>query len=125
MFVYIDYYKGEEIRLWLFIIVYNVFIDWYWKEKKYKIIIVEEFYLLNVLSIEYEYFVKYEIVSWLDSLYVFLFERWNVLLLWDYYGFFYKEIVEMIGFLLVKVKIELYRGWKDMKSIKEWYGWVV
>ncbi len=61
MLVHIDYYKGEEIRLWLFTIAYNAFIDWYRKEKKYKTTTVEEFHLPNVPSTEHEYFVKHEI----------------------------------------------------------------
>ena len=36
MLVHIDYYKGEEIRPWLFTIAYNAFIDWYRKEKDIK-----------------------------------------------------------------------------------------
>ena len=36
MLVHIDYYKGEEIRPWLFTIAYNAFIDWYRKEKSIK-----------------------------------------------------------------------------------------
>ena len=36
MLVHIDYYKGEEIRPWLFTIAYNAFIDWYRKEKNIK-----------------------------------------------------------------------------------------
>ncbi|MFV5915554.1 sigma factor-like helix-turn-helix DNA-binding protein, partial [Bacillus cereus] len=34
-------------------------------------------------------------------------------------GFSYKEIAEMTGLSLAKVKIELHRGRKDTKSIKE------
>ena len=119
MLVHIDYYKGEEIRPWLFTIAYNAFIDWYRKEKKYKTTTVEEFHLPNVPSTEHEYFVKHEIASWLDSLSSLPLERRNVLLLRDYYGFSYKEIAEMTGLSLAKVKIELHRGRKEMKSIKE------
>lgn len=36
MLVHIDYYKGEEIRPWLFTIAYNAFIDWYRKERNIK-----------------------------------------------------------------------------------------
>jgi len=113
MLVHIDYYKGEEIRPWLFTIAYNAFIDWYRKEKKYKTTTVEEFHLPNVPSTEHE------IASWLDSLYALPLERRNFLLLRDYYGFSYKEIAEMTGLSLAKVKIELHRGRKDTKSIKE------
>lgn len=89
------------------------------KKKKYKTTTVEEFHLPNVPSTEHEYFVKHEIASWLDSLYALPLERRNVLLLRDYYGFSYKEIAEMTGLSLAKVKIELHRGRKDTKSIKE------
>ncbi|MCZ2971371.1 hypothetical protein NYY93_30560, partial [Acinetobacter baumannii] len=84
---------------------------------KYKTTTVEEFHLPNVPSTEHEYFVKQEIASWLDSLYALPLERRNVLLLRDYYGFSYKEIAEMTGLSLAKVKIELHRGRKDTKSI--------
>ncbi|PEG04476.1 RNA polymerase sigma factor [Bacillus cereus] len=113
MLVHIDYYKGEEIRPWLFTIAYNAFIDWYRKEKKYKTTEVAEFHLPNVPSTEHAYFVKFEIASWLESLSILLLE------LRDYYGFSYKEIAEMTGLSLAKVKIELHRGRKEIKSIKE------
>ncbi len=119
MLVHIDYYKGEEIRPWLFTIAYNAFIDWYRKEKKYKTTTVEEFHLPNVPSTEHEYFVKHEIASWLDSLSSLPLERRNVLLLRDYYGFSYKEIAEMTGLSLAKVKIELHRGRKEARNIEE------
>lgn len=119
MLVHIDYYKGEEIRPWLFTIAYNTFIDWYRKEKKYKTTTVEEFHLPNVPSTEHEYFVKHEIASWLDSLSSLPLERRNVLLLRDYYGFSYKEIAEMTGLSFAKVKIELHRGRKETRNIKE------
>lgn len=76
-------------------------------------------------STEHSYFVKYEITSWLQSISPLPLERRNVLLLRDYYGFSYKEIAEMTGLSLAKVKIELHRGRKETKSIKEWYRWVV
>ena len=119
MLVHIDYYKGEEIRPWLFTIAYNAFIDWYRKEKKYKTTKIEEFHLPNVPSTEHSYFVKHEIASWLEGLSSLPLERRNVLLLRDYYGFSYKEIAEMTGLSLAKVKIELHRGRKEAKSIKE------
>jgi RNA polymerase sigma-70 factor (ECF subfamily) len=119
MLVHIDYYKGEEIRPWLFTIAYNAFIDWYRKEKKYKTTTIEEFHLPNVPSTEHSYFVKHEITSWLQSISSLPLERRNVLLLRDYYGFFYKEIAEMTGLSLAKVKIELHRGRKEARNIKE------
>lgn len=119
MLVHIDYYKGEEIRPWLFTIAYNAFIDWYRKEKKYKTTTVEEFHLPNVPSTEHEYFVKFEIASWLESLSSLPLERRNALLLRDYYGFSYKEIAEMTGLSLAKVKIELHRGRKEARNIEE------
>ncbi|EEM85041.1 RNA polymerase sigma-70 factor, ECF subfamily [Bacillus thuringiensis serovar huazhongensis BGSC 4BD1] len=119
MLVHIDYYKGEEIRPWLFTIAYNAFIDWYRKEKKYKTTEVAELHLPNVPSTEHAYFVKFEIASWLESLSILPLERRNALLLRDYYGFSYKEIAEMTGLSLAKVKIELHRGRKEIKSIKE------
>ncbi|CAM4057784.1 RNA polymerase sigma factor [Bacillus paramycoides] len=119
MLVHIDYYKGEEIRPWWFTIAYNAFIDWHRKEKKYKTTTVEEFHLPNVPSTEHAYFVKHEITSWLQSLSSLPLERRNVLLLRDYYGFSYKEIADMIGLSLAKVKIELHRGRKETRSIKE------
>lgn len=119
MLVHIDYYKGEEIRPWLFTIAYNAFIDWYRKEKKYKTTTVEEFHLPNVPSTEHSYFIKHEIASWLDILSALPLERRNVLLLRDYYGFSYKEIAEMTGLSLAKVKIELHRGRKEARNIEE------
>lgn len=89
------------------------------KEKKYKTTQIEEFHLPNVPSTEHSYFVKYEITSWLQSISPLPLERRNVLLLRDYYGFSYKEIAEMTGLSLAKVKIELHRGRKETKSIKE------
>lgn len=77
---------------------------------------MEEFHLPNVPSTEHEYFVKHEIASWLDSLYALPLERRNVLLLRDYYGFSYKEIAEMTGLSLAKMKIELHRDGKTRKA---------
>ena len=78
---------------------------------------MEEFHLPNVPSTEHEYFVKHEIASWLDSLSSLPLERRNALLLRDYYGFSYKEIAEMTGLSLAKVKIEL-QGTKRNKKHK-------
>lgn len=86
---------------------------------EYKTTEVAEFHLPNVLSTEHAYFVKHEITSWLDRLSSLPLERRNVLLLRDYYGFSYKEIAEMTVLSLAKVKIELHRGRKEAKSIKE------
>ena len=89
------------------------------KKKSIKQLQIEEFHLPNVPSTEHAYFVKHEIASWLQSLSSLPLERRNVLLLRDYYGFSYKEIAEMTGLSLAKVKIELHRGRKETKSIKE------
>ena len=89
------------------------------KREKYKTTTVEEFHLPNVPSTEHSYFIKHKIASWLEGLSSLPLERRNVLLLRDYYGFSYKEIAEMTGLSLAKVKIELHRGRKEMKSIKE------
>ncbi|KZE03504.1 RNA polymerase sigma-70 factor ECF subfamily [Bacillus mycoides] len=119
------YYDKRESYPILDVFYYNsikivtFLIDWYRKEKKYKTTQIEEFHLPNVPSTEYSYFVKYEITSWLQSISPLPLERRNVLLLRDYYGFSYKEIAEMTGLSLAKVKIELHRGRKETKSIKE------
>ncbi len=89
------------------------------KKKRYKTTTITEFHLPNVPSTEHSYFIKHEIASWLDNLSSLPLERRNVLLLRDYYGFSYKEIAEMTGLSLAKVKIELHRGRKETKSIKE------
>ncbi|KEK24884.1 RNA polymerase sigma factor [Bacillus gaemokensis] len=119
MLVHIDYYKGEEVRPWLFTIAYHAFIDWRRKETKYKTTTLEDFHLPNVPSTENAYFIKHEISSWLQGLRALPLERRNVLLLRDYYGFSYKEITEMTGLTLAKVKIELHRGRKELRIIKE------
>ncbi|PFK29734.1 RNA polymerase subunit sigma [Bacillus cereus] len=117
--VHIDYYKGEEIRPWLFTIAYHAFIDWKRKETKQKTTMLEDFHLPDVPSTEQAYFTKYEIVEWLQRLSFLPIARRNVLLLRDYYGFSYKEITEMTGLTLAKVKIELHRGRKEIRPTKE------
>ncbi len=112
--------KGKKLgRGYLQLPNFFPFIDWYRKEKKYKTTTVEEFHLPNAPSTEHEYFVKFEIASWLESLSSLPLERRNVLLLRDYYGFSYKEIAEMTGLSLAKVKIELHRGRKEARNIEE------
>ncbi|EEL51807.1 MULTISPECIES: RNA polymerase sigma factor [Bacillus cereus group] len=117
--VHIDYYKGEEIRPWLFTIAYHAFIDWKRKETKQKTTMLEDFHLPDVPSTEQAYFTKYEIAEWLQRLSSLPIARRNVLLLRDYYGFSYKEITEMTGLTLAKVKIELHRGRKETRPTKE------
>ncbi|MBO1625912.1 RNA polymerase sigma factor [Bacillus arachidis] len=119
MLVHIDYYKGEEVRPWLFTIAYHAFIDWHRKEAKYKTTTLEDFHLPDVPSTENAYFTKYEITEWLQRLSSLPIVRRNILLLRDYYGFSYKEITKMTGLTLAKVKIELHRGRKEMRSAKE------
>ncbi|MGI0532215.1 RNA polymerase sigma factor [Bacillus pfraonensis] len=119
MLIHIDYYKGEEIRPWLFTIAYHAFIDWKRKETKQKTTMLEGFHLPDVPSTEHAYLTKYEITEWLKSLSSLPIARRNVLLLRDYYGFSYKEITEMTGLTLAKVKIELHRGRKEIRPTKE------
>ncbi|GAB6442797.1 hypothetical protein bcgnr5380_35060 [Bacillus cereus] len=89
------------------------------KQRQLKNSIYRTYQVQNVPSTEHEYFVKHEIASWLYSLSSLPLERRNVLLLRDYYGFSYKEIAEMTGLSLAKVKIELHRGRKETRNIKE------
>ncbi|MEN1938528.1 RNA polymerase sigma factor [Paenibacillus sp. 102] len=119
MLIHIDYYKGEEIRPWLFTIAYHAFIDWKRKETKQKTTMLEDFHLPDVPSTEHAYLTKYEITEWLERLASLPIARRNVLLLRDYYGFSYEEIAKMTDFSLAKVKIELHRGRKEMRSAKE------
>ncbi|MGR6010027.1 RNA polymerase sigma factor [Bacillus cereus] len=112
MLVHIDYYKGEKLGrgyLQLPTTPLSIGIE---KKKRYKTTTITEFHLPNVPSTEHSYFVKHEIASWLNNLSSLPLERRNVLLLRDYYGFSYKEIAEMTGLSLAKVKIELHRGRK-------------
>ena len=119
MLVYIDTYKGENIRPWLFTIAYNAFIDWKRKEKKYETSTLQDFQLPNIQSAEHTFFTKHTIEAWLEHISSLPLTRRNILLLRDYYGFSYDEIAQMTNVSLAKVKIELHRARKEVRLTKE------
>ena len=116
-YIYIDSYKGEEIKPWLFKIAYNTFIDIYRKEKR--ITYMETEVLINVekeKSAEQQFFHKHEVNTWLQEVQKLPIEKRNAVILRDYHSFSYQEISDVLGMSLSKVKILIFRGRKEVKE---------
>lgn len=117
--IHLESYKGEEIRPWLFRIAYNSFIDFYRKEKRMVPSVVEEWHLPSSRSAEEEVMVKSEILEWQNALDVLSIPMKNIVLLRDFYGFSYQEIAELTGYTIGKIKMDLFRGRKEVKKARE------
>lgn len=115
--IYLDSYKDEKIKPWLFKVAYHTFIDFVRKEKRVTYMDdVTSIPSKNVQPLEETYFLKKSIGDWftlLDSIPV---EKRNIVLLRDYYQFSYQEIADMLGLSLAKVKVTLYRTRKEIQE---------
>lgn len=114
--IYLETYKDEDIRPWLFRVARNTFIDWYRKEKQRQTVYLEEWHLPQVPSAEEKVLHMKELESWFQFLEGISASKRSVLLLKDYYGFSYEEISEVTGYSVAKVKMDLFRGRQDWKK---------
>lgn len=117
-YFYLESYKKEKIKPWLFKVAYHTFIDVIRKEKRISYlddaVIVNE---VSVKSAEEEYLVQYSIESWFKALDNLSVSKRNVVLLRDYYQFSYQEIADIFDISIAKVKVNIYRGRKEIENI--------
>ncbi|AST91243.1 MULTISPECIES: RNA polymerase sigma factor [Sutcliffiella] len=119
-YLYVESYKMEKIKPWLFKVAYHTFIDVVRKEKR--ITYYDDLELLNTdvkggqgRSAEEEYFVKDSIEQWFQALGTLSVTKRNVVLLRDYYQFSYQEIADIFDMSISKVKVNIYRGRKELE----------
>lgn len=119
-YFYVESYKMEKIKPWLFKVAYHTFIDFLRKEKK--VTYYEDQQILTTLvdskiaSAEDEFFMKDSIENWFLIVKTLPISTRNVILLRDYHGFSYQEIADMLDFSLAKVKVTLFRGRKEIQN---------
>ncbi|WP_096155535.1 sigma-70 family RNA polymerase sigma factor [Bacillus sp. FJAT-45066] len=110
VYIYIDSYKGEEIKPWLFKIAYNTFIDTYRKESRMTYLDAE---LLNnvekSIGAEQQFFQKHEVSNWLKEVHNLSIEKRNAVILRDYHSFSYQEISELLD-LSLSYRICMWKG---------------
>ncbi|MBU9710994.1 RNA polymerase sigma factor [Evansella tamaricis] len=121
-YIYLESYRGEKIKPWLFKVAYHTFIDWMRKEKKlkhYDSIVMENAIddQNQVKSAEQEFFIKKDIENWFQGLETLTVTKRNALLLRVYFHFSYQEIADLMDISLAKTKVTIYRG---RKEIKQW-----
>jgi len=120
-YFYVESYKEEKIRPWLFKVAYHTFIDILRKEKR--ITYYEDLNSLHhstltaqTRSAEEEYLIKENVELWLNILDTLPLFKKNIVLLRDYYHFSYQEIADMYDISLAKVKVTIYRGRKEIQE---------
>lgn len=117
-YFYLENYQDEKIKPWLFKVAYHTFIDFLRKEKR--ITYYDDLRNLDsklerqVNSAEQEYLIKHDIANWFNHLEKLSFSKKNTILLRDYYHFSYQEIADLMGIPLSRVKIEIFRGRKEI-----------
>lgn len=119
-YFYVESYKQEKIRPWLFKVAYHTFIDFLRKEKR--VTYYDDIANLHskaeseIRSAEEEYLLKNSIEQWFEILETFTVSKRNIVLLKDYYDFSYQEIAEMLDISMAKVKVTLYRCRKEIQN---------
>lgn len=116
-FLYLESYKDEKIKPWLFKVAYHTFIDYIRKEKRTTYLEdVTTMPTKTVEAAEETFIHQQQINEWLvilDSLPV---HKKNIVILRDYYHFSYQEIADMLGLSLPKVKVTLFRTRKEIQE---------
>ncbi len=119
-YFYVDSYKMEKIKPWLFKAAYHTFIDFLRKDKK--LTYYEDMTILyshrdsEIRSAEDEYLVKNSIEHWFEILETLSVSKRNIVLLRDYYHLSYSEIADILNISLSKVKITLFRSRKEIRE---------
>lgn len=119
-YFYVESYKKEKIKPWLFKVAYHTFIDFLRKDSKLTyygdITFLDSKGDSGIRSAEEEYLVKNSIEHWFEILETLPVSKRNIVLLRDYYHFSYQEIADMLDISLSKVKITIFRSRKEIQE---------
>lgn len=119
-YFYVESYKKEKIKPWLFKVAYHTFIDFLRKDKKLTyfgdITFLDSKRESGIRSAEDEYLVRNSIEDWFKILDTLPVSKRNIVLLRDYYHFSYQEIAEMLDISLSKVKVTIFRSRKEIQD---------
>lgn len=121
---FLDSYKGEKVRPWLFKVAYHSFIDWYRKNRRQQYVdptTMEEIinhsmpgHELSPVNHLIEREAQKNIRMTLDLLPE---KQKQVLILRYFHQFTYKEIADVMGISLTDVKSSLFRGRQKFKTV--------
>lgn len=117
-YFYVESYKKEKIKPWLFKVAYHTFIDFLRKDKRLTYYGDITFLEGNseIRSAEEEYLVRNSVDHWFKILETLPVSKRNIVLLRDYYHFSYQEIADMLDISLSKVKITIFRSRKEIQD---------
>lgn len=119
-YFYVESYKKEKIKPWLFKVAYHTFIDNLRKDKK--LTYLEDITYLDserdkrARSAEDEYLIRNSIEHWFEILETLPVSKRNIILLRDYYHFSYQEIADMLDISLANVKVTIFRCRKEIQN---------
>ncbi|WP_010098628.1 sigma-70 family RNA polymerase sigma factor [Ornithinibacillus scapharcae] len=119
--IYLESYRGENVKTWLFTIAHHVFIDYYRKHKKMMIKDNAFFssYLDNTNQTEGEVLLKEEVLE-ISNLVDKLPEKQRyAVLLHDFHGFTQIEASKVMGIKQSYFKVLLFRGRQFIRNRRE------
>lgn len=119
--LYLESYKGESAKTWLFTIAHHVFIDYYRKHKK--LMIKDDAFFSSYLDktklTEDEVLVKEEVLE-ISNLVDMLPEKQRyAVLLHDFHGFTQIEASQVMGIKQSYFKVLLFRGRQFIRNRRE------
>lgn len=119
-YLYLENYKGEDVKPWLFRIAHNAFIDHYRKHKR--TVVKEQGFFQRLFgkghSTEQEVLLKSEVAEVMEVINTLNEQQAQAILLYDYHSFTYKEAADAMGVTDTYFKVLLYRARQKVKLIK-------
>ncbi|MGD6991634.1 sigma-70 family RNA polymerase sigma factor [Sutcliffiella horikoshii] len=119
-YLYLENYRGEDVKPWLFRIAHNVLIDHYRKHKR--TIVKEQGFFQRLFGkgkgTEQEVLLKSEVAEVMDAISTLNEQQAQAILLFDYHSLTYKEAAEAIGVTDTYFKVLLYRARQKVRSIR-------
>ncbi|MCM3619326.1 sigma-70 family RNA polymerase sigma factor [Sutcliffiella horikoshii] len=119
-YLYLENYRGEDVKPWLFRIAHNAFIDHYRKHKR--TVVKEQGFFQRLFGkghgTEQEVLLKTEVAEVMEVINTLSEQQAQAILLYDYHSFTYKEAADAIGVTDTYFKVLLYRARQKVRSIQ-------
>ncbi len=119
-YLYLENYRGEDVKPWLFRIAHNAFIDHYRKNKR--TVVKEQGFFQRLFGkgngTEQEVLIRAEVAEVMEVINTLSEQQAQAILLYDYHSFTYKEAADAIGVTDTYFKVLLYRARQKVRSIQ-------
>ncbi|QFT90069.1 RNA polymerase sigma factor SigM [Bacillus sp. THAF10] len=119
-YLYLENYRGDDVKPWLFRIAHNAFIDHYRKHKR--TIVKEQGFFHRLFgkgpSTEHSVIIQSEVAEIMEFIHTLSEQQSQALLLYDYHSLSYKEAAEALGVSETYFKVLLFRARKKVREAK-------